>query len=234
MSLIRDYSLLVKKAYEEQNTLLFTQLFHFTDNDPSVLAICAELNSMPDKAITDSVDSLLEDTSYALAVAVNNYLRLIRSLSTGDPREVFEAFALFYTSFIPLFNVSETCYQVPVIKNLSSLLVQLALRADQTGLKGKAQKAHTAARLLSKTFNIMLADRSPIEVSKRQGLFHITNLAFKMYFRLNTIKLCQTFISNIGKGNVELEMFPMSQQVTYQYYLGRYYLLDGDFPKVRQ
>lgn len=95
------------------------------------------------------------------------------------------------------------------------------------GLQGKARKANSAARLVSKVFNIMLADRSPMETSKRQGIFHITNLAFKVYFKLNSVRMCQTFISNINTGGLELDMFPISQQVTYKYYIGRYALYHG-------
>lgn len=95
------------------------------------------------------------------------------------------------------------------------------------GLQGKARKANLAARLVSKVFNIMLADRSPIETSKRQGIFHITNLAFKVYFKLDSVRMCQTFISNINSGGLDLDMFPISQQVTYKYYIGRYALYHG-------
>lgn len=132
-----------------------------------------------------------------------------------------------------MFNGSDTFYQVPVIKDLSTHLVSLALRVDKTGLKGKARKANTAARLLSRMFNTMLADRSPIDTSKRQGIFHVTNLAFKVYFKLNSMRMCQTFISNIEKGGLELHMFPISQQVTYKYYLGRYSLYHGKLKQVR-
>lgn len=100
------------------------------------------------------------------------------------------------------------------------------------GLIGKARKANAAARLVSKVFNIMLADRSPMETSKRQGIFHITNLAFKVYFKLNSVRMCQTFISNIRTGGLELEMFPISQQVTYKYYIGRYSLYHGRLVQV--
>ncbi|KAI9272979.1 hypothetical protein BDA99DRAFT_280680 [Phascolomyces articulosus] len=45
-------------------------------------------------------------------------------------------------------------------------------------------KANGAARLLSKVFNIMLADRSPLQESKRLGIIHVTNLAFKIYTKV--------------------------------------------------
>ncbi|KAI7874777.1 uncharacterized protein EV154DRAFT_78518 [Mucor mucedo] len=79
----------------------------------------------------------------------------------------------------------------------------------------------------------MLADRSPIDSSKRQGIFHVTNLAFKVYFRLNSMRMCQTFISNIRTGGLDLDLFPISQQVTYKYYLGRYALYNGQLKKAQ-
>lgn len=66
-----------------------------------------------------------------------------------------------------------------------------------------------------------------METSKRQGIFHITNLAFKLYFKLNNVRMCQTMISNIRTGGVDLDEFPISEQVTYKYYLGRYSLFHG-------
>lgn len=75
--------------------------------------------------------------------------------------------------------------------------------------------------------NTSLLKRSPMETSKRQGIFHITNLAFKLYFKLNNVRMCQTMISNIRTGGVDLDEFPISEQVTYKYYLGRYSLFHG-------
>ncbi|KAI7868710.1 hypothetical protein BDF14DRAFT_1790041 [Spinellus fusiger] len=77
----------------------------------------------------------------------------------------------------------------------------------------------------------MLADRAPMEESKRQGIFHITNLAFKAYFKLDSVRLCQTLISNIRTGCVSVDMYPMAQQVTYRYYLGRYFLYSNRLRK---
>ncbi|KAI8878751.1 hypothetical protein K501DRAFT_258040 [Backusella circina FSU 941] len=149
---------------------------------------------------------------------------------------LFDAFATFYSAIIPVFNGSGTCYQVETIKYISNTLVTLAFEADKAHQlqHTKSRKADTAARLLSKTFNIMLADRSSSpDQSKRLGIFHVTNLAFRVYFRLNSIRMCQTFISNIDSGGVILEHFPISQQVTYRYYLGRYALLQGQLKKAK-
>jgi hypothetical protein len=44
--------------------------------------------------------------------------------------------------------------------------------------------------------------------------------------------MCRTFISHLAKENIQIDMFPKSQQVTYRYYLGRYYLFESQVRKV--
>ncbi|KAI8988006.1 hypothetical protein BDF20DRAFT_300810 [Mycotypha africana] len=226
MSPLYDYVNQVQNAYIHQDEQLFSSLFNINIATPTVLSD-ALMNTREDQ-VENIVNSQLEDISYALAEATHNYLKWLRCLSDPDRTVVFETFTTLYSSLIPLFNGSDSFFQLPVVKTLSTAFVQLAFDVDKTrGLKGKARKANTAARLLSKMFNIMLADRSPMETSKRQGIFHVTNLAFKVYFKLNNIRMCQTFMSNIRTGGVELEQFPISEQVTYKYYTGRYALYHG-------
>ncbi|KAI8355552.1 hypothetical protein BD560DRAFT_438080 [Blakeslea trispora] len=203
-------------------------------NNQTIQSLLNELAQKTNAQLELNVNTVLEDTSIALADAVYHYFLLLKQINHPDMIQVFEAYAAFFSALIPVFNGADTLYQVPLIKSLSSLLVQLAFQIDQTGLKGKARKANTAARLLSKVFNIMLADRSSIESSKRQGIFHITNLAFKVYFKLNSIRMCQTFINNIRSGEIDISLFPISQQVTYKYYIGRYALYHGRLKQAQE
>ncbi|CAO3615233.1 unnamed protein product [Cunninghamella echinulata] len=177
------------------------------------------------------ISNVLEDQSFALAEFTNKYLYLLKHIQDDDPTVVFDYFEDFYSSLVPVFNGSDSAYQVSLVKNLSTALVTSAFTVDKSlQLKGKAQKANVAARLLSKIFNIMLADRSGMESnkpSKRLGIYHITNLAFKVYFKLNTVRMCQTFIANLRTGGVQLEQYPLSQQITYRYYIGRYSLFQN-------
>ncbi|CEI99550.1 hypothetical protein RMCBS344292_13636 [Rhizopus microsporus] len=135
---------------------------------------------------------------------------------------------MLYLNFTAsLFSGQDTVFMVPLIVELSDYMVYLAFDVDMHyHFKSKAKKANIIARLLTRVFNIMLADRSPIGTSKRQGIFRVTNMAFKVYFKLNTTRLCQTFMSNIETGGVDLSLYPISDQVTYKYYLGRYALYD--------
>ncbi|KAI8642833.1 hypothetical protein BD408DRAFT_173395 [Parasitella parasitica] len=213
MANIRNFANQIQQAYTTQDEPLFSRLITIDISSPTVNALAQDLYHT--KAMT-------------------NYMEVVRYLTSSDIDFVFETFANFYKSLIPVFSGSDTFFMLPVIKTLSTLLVQLAFRVDKMGLVGKARKANTAARLVSKVFNTMLADRTPIETSKQQGIFHITNLVFKVYFKLNSVKMCQTFISNISQSALDLELFPISQQVTYKYYTGRYSLYQGRLQHVSQ
>ncbi|KAI8057425.1 hypothetical protein BDF21DRAFT_159903 [Thamnidium elegans] len=80
----------------------------------------------------------------------------------------------------------------------------------------------------------MLVDRSPMETSKRQGIVHITNLSFKVYFQLNNMRMCKTLMSNLRTGGVKVPLFPIAHQVTFKYYTGRYSLYHGQLKKASE
>ncbi|OAD72306.1 hypothetical protein PHYBLDRAFT_181790 [Phycomyces blakesleeanus NRRL 1555(-)] len=215
MSTVETFSEQVRLAATTHNAGLFSDLFQLEEYNPGIDTVRCE----------SIVNRVLEDQSSALSEFVCAYLVVLRNLKDPSIIDVYDHYANFYSTLVPVFNGADTFYQVSLVRRLSSELVSLAFLADNhENLKGKARKTNSAARLLSKIFNIMLADRAPMEESKRQGIFHITNLAFKAYFKLDSIRLCQTLISNIRTGNVNIDIYPIAQQVTYRYYLGRYYL----------
>ncbi|KAF7730442.1 hypothetical protein EC973_002249 [Apophysomyces ossiformis] len=225
MSVIENFCSHVKVAYVSQNPSMFASLFQLDVYNPGVVSLRQVLAQLSDAQCEQIVDSILEDESTALAAFVMAYLELLRHLADSSRTVMYEYFEKFYSCLVPVFNSPDTYYQVPLVKTLSNKLVALGFEIDrQERLRGKASKAHAAARLLSKMFNIMLADRSPMEISKRQGIFYVTNLAFKVYFKLDATRLCQTYITNIRTGGVDVSFFPMADQVTYRYYLGRYLL----------
>ncbi|KAG0167533.1 hypothetical protein DFQ30_005968 [Apophysomyces sp. BC1015] len=235
MSVIENFSSHVQAAFTSQNLPLFASLFQLEAHNPGVASLRQALSQINDVQCEQIVESVLGDESAALTAFVIAYLQLLRHLSDSNMVLAYEYFEKFYNCLIPVFNGPDTYYQVPLVKTLSSKLVRLGFDVDRHAhLRGKASKAHAAARLLSKMFNIMLADRSPMETSKRQGIFYVTNLAFRVYFKLDATRLCQTFIANIRTGGVDLLLFPMADQVTYRYYLGRYHLYQNRLKKAEE
>ena len=67
----------------------------------------------------------------------------------------------------------------------------------------------------------------PGNKEKKLALLEIINTLFKVYFQLNTLRLCKTLINAVNsKQFLEFDMFPASQRVTYRYYTGRLNIFD--------
>lgn len=69
---------------------------------------------------------------------------------------------------------------------------------------------------------------------KKLALLEIINTLFKVYFQLNTLRLCKTLINAVAsKQFLEFGMFPASQRVTYRYFTGRLNIFDEKYVSLR-
>lgn len=109
----------------------------------------------------------------------------------------------------------------------------------------KEGKLEDAARILNSCFAACIRDNSPFEQSKKQGTLHIINNQFKIYFyvgrfkisltfhKLNNLQLCKNVIRPVeAKGFPIITSFPVSQVVTFKFYVGRLAMSEGNFRKV--
>ncbi len=72
--------------------------------------------------------------------------------------------------------------------------------------------------------------------SKKLALLAVTNVLFKIYFKLNTMQLCAKLIGVIeGPGGVieSFREFSVSDVVMYKYYIGRIRMLEDRFEDAR-
>ncbi|KAH6669511.1 hypothetical protein B0J14DRAFT_121361 [Halenospora varia] len=96
----------------------------------------------------------------------------------------------------------------------------------------KNEKLEDAARVLNRIFQSCLADRAPLEESRKWGIYNIINLLFKTYFKLNSISLTKNVLRAIQayRGDMPpLEAFPKSHQVTFKYYTGVIQFLEENY-----
>ena len=139
----------------------------------------------------------------------------------------------------------DSSWSIEAMHVLNLDLRRAAARADaQLTSKGeKACKLVEAARILQKSFQITVTDRAALGESKKWGALHVINQLFKIYFRLNNLRLCQNLIRAVdGPGfpkALEGEVisgrsFPVAQLVTYHYFVGRLALLNSDFGKAER
>ncbi|VDN96516.1 unnamed protein product [Rodentolepis nana] len=84
------------------------------------------------------------------------------------------------------------------------------------------------AQSIMRLFQTCAADgRTRIEDSKKCGMMGLANQLFKIYFHINKLNLCKPIIRAIENMNID-NYFTLAQRVTYNYYVGRKAMFDGD------
>ncbi|ORY74803.1 hypothetical protein BCR37DRAFT_194825 [Protomyces lactucae-debilis] len=116
-------------------------------------------------------------------------------------------------------------------KWLTDAVAQLAHRLVETG------KTHTqweqAVRAIFRCFQSILSDRDPSPTSRQRIVLRIANILFKLYFRLDQIRLCETISRNVVASGVVFTNYSRADRVAYRYYLGRYHLSQQQFRRSR-
>jgi len=108
---------------------------------------------------------------------------------------------------------------------------------DVVDQEGGNEKLEDAARQINRIFGLCISDRAQLAESRKWGLYYITNLLFKTYFRLNSISLSKNILrslSAIAADMPPLSAFPRSHQVTYHYYVGVIHFLDENYPTAEE
>lgn len=75
--------------------------------------------------------------------------------------------------------------------------------------------------------------RSSEENTKRLGMLNLVNQLFKVYFRINKLDLCKPLIRVIENAMFR-DSFPIAEQITYRYFIGRLAILDSDYKRADQ
>ncbi|EAU35546.1 COP9 signalosome complex subunit 12 [Aspergillus terreus NIH2624] len=101
----------------------------------------------------------------------------------------------------------------------------------------KSAKLEEAARVMNRMFTLCLTDRAPIEESRKWGVYNMTNLLFKTYFKLNSVGLSKNLLRALEASSAdlpEMEAFHKSQIVTFKYYVGVIHFLDENYVEAEE
>jgi hypothetical protein len=100
---------------------------------------------------------------------------------------------------------------------------------------------------------LLTKPRAPLEESRKWGIYNMTNLLFKTYFKvstvgltvaskmlifplqINSVGLTKNLLRAISASSADLpppEVFPKSHIVTFEYYVGVIHFLDENYAEV--
>ncbi|XP_049870191.1 PCI domain-containing protein 2 homolog [Pectinophora gossypiella] len=86
-----------------------------------------------------------------------------------------------------------------------------------------------AAESLLGCFRVCAADNRTTDAdTKRLGMLNLVNQLLKIYFRINKLHLCKPLIRAIDSSPFK-DQFPLAQQITYRYFVGRKAMFDSDY-----
>ncbi|KAG5684489.1 hypothetical protein PVAND_013720 [Polypedilum vanderplanki] len=126
--------------------------------------------------------------------------------------------------------IKEENWCLPIMYVTCLDLRLLALKCENT--QQVAKRGHfmeKAAECLMLCFRVCTADnRTDERDTKRLGMLHLVNQMFKVYFRINKLHLCKPLILAIDRLPFK-ESFPLAQQITYKYFVGRKAMYDSDY-----
>lgn len=181
----------------------------------------------PEPAVQRVFDSPVDELVAA-------HIRCCWAVSKHDFIEAYGCQAVAVQAFTKLFqSQKDENWSLPVMFAVCLDLRLFANSADvqaQKKGKGKAgERLEKAAELLMGCFRVCASDnRASVEDTKKWGMLNLVNQLFKIYFKINKLHLCKPLIRAIDSLPLK-DRFPLAQQVTFRYYVGRKAMFDSDF-----
>lgn len=107
-----------------------------------------------------------------------------------------------------------------------------AINQNEEGARASSHQREESARAINRGLTICLTDRAPLGQSRRWGVYRVASLLLRVYFALGQLNLCTNVLRALGTAELPAAArYPMGQLVTWRYWLGRYYFVNGEWER---
>ena len=187
-------------------------------------SIATALGLSQDHSLTDIWNDFLS----------NHLVFLGNRARSEDEKTLFESFNQSFGFFVKVFKIiQEGDWSAPLVKWFCNELYELANKADGDTDIGNKKPTHydEAVRSIQQLFAACQLSTTKFPECKLYGVLFCINTLFKIFFKLDKIQSCQTLLKwyEQNKSTVNLEVYPRSIQVIFQYFRGRMALLQMNF-----
>ena len=148
-----------------------------------------------------------------------------------NPPNSYAASVQALSCFAKEFRSMDTAWGVPVLTRLVRTLCRAAAAADAAAVAAgrAAERQRDAGPQLMAVFPAAFGASLR---EKKLATLSVVNAAFKLYFKLNTLRLCKNMIQSVeARSALPLSDYPVAQQVTYRFYTGRLAVFDENYAK---
>lgn len=220
---VAHYLQILERSWKNQDgnkTAQFLSLRHDHAKFPNYQVEQAE--GIVDKFLTSPLDEL-----------VCLHFKCLFYIGKQDFLEAYQAQSTLVQCFAKIMqSQKEENWSLPIMYIIASdlrLVAQLAEKQRVGSTENPGEILEKAAECLMGCFRVCAADnRSADEDTKRIGMLGLVNQLFKVYFRINKLHLCKPLIRAIESSQFK-EIFPLGQQVTYRYFVGRKSMYDSNY-----
>lgn len=157
------------------------------------------------------------------------------SLQNGNRAEAYDKAITGLQPFLKLFREDGDAWVVQPMHSVVHNLRYVAEAADAEARDAgrKADRLGDCGDQLRKCFSVSL--QAPNNKDKKLAALDIVNVSIKIYFKLNTLRLCKNLIRTVdSKQFAAFELFPASQRVTYMFYKGRLAIFDENYNDAKE
>lgn len=175
------------------------------------------------------------------AIAFKTYKDLCNQLLRGYTNFGFDAWTVpcLYMAgrYLRMIAIKADAEANRAAENGQADVFASGLSDDIATTGNKNEKLEEAARTLQQMFNVCRTDDSDIADSRKWGIYSMSNLLFKTFFKLNNISLTKTIIRALDAQQLALppfDAFPKSQRCTFTYYRGIIEFLQEHYSEAEQ
>ena len=143
---------------------------------------------------------------------------------------------------------------IPIVLYLTSILRQIAINLDRDpSLRAISTQSHldstdsdvqaisyvertgnTLREAFNKIVRISRPNQAPTPTSLSAALYQIMNSCMRIYLRASKLAISDSLLQHIDRNSPPLSFYPVSQRVTYLYYLGVFYFNSNQYYRALQ
>ncbi|KPJ01261.1 PCI domain-containing protein 2-like [Papilio xuthus] len=158
------------------------------------------------------------------------HLLTVKALHDKDYMDAYENQSACVASVVKMLQgQKDENWSLPLMYTVCLDLRLVAQKAEGCNPQDNGKILEKAAESLLACFRVCAADnRTADSDTKRLGMLTLVNQLLKVYFRINKLHLCKPLIRAIDSSPFK-DHFPLAQQITYRYFVGRKAMFDSDY-----
>jgi hypothetical protein len=151
-------------------------------------------------------------------------------LHGGNAGDAYDKEVSALQHFLRIFREDVDSWVVHPMQAVVHNLRAVAEASDLAAMKSGKRSSCLAdcGDQLRKCFSVSI--QAPGNKDKKLAALDIVNVSIKIYFKLNTLRLCKNLIRTVDSRQfAPFDLFPAGQRVTYKFYIGRLAVFDENF-----